>query len=74
MFSDGRRQIMGFYLPGKIFGLEFGEKHTLSAEANTDAKAVVLKRSAITAAVARDPAICFELFALTGVRQEAGKE
>lgn len=66
MFSDGRRQIMGFYLPGKIFGLEFGEKHTLSAEAITDAKAVVLKRSAITAAVARDPAIGFELFALTG--------
>jgi CRP/FNR family transcriptional regulator, nitrogen fixation regulation protein len=65
IFSDGRRQIMGFYLPGEIFGLEFDQKHTLSAEAITDAKVVMVKRSAVTAA-ARDPAIGFELFALTG--------
>ena len=30
IFSDGRRQIVGFYLPGEIFGLEFGGEHTLS--------------------------------------------
>ena len=66
IFSDGRRQIVGFYLPGEIFGLEFGEDHTLSAEAITDAKVAVVKRSAVTALAGRDPAICFELYALTG--------
>ena len=29
ILSDGRRQIGGFYLPGDIFGLEFGDEHTL---------------------------------------------
>jgi hypothetical protein len=34
ILSDGRRQIGGFYLPGDIFGLEFADEHTLSAEGN----------------------------------------
>ena len=66
VLSDGRRQIGGFYLPGDIFGLEFAEEHTFSAEAITDAKVVVVKRNAITALAGRDPAIGRELFALTG--------
>ncbi len=37
ILSDGRRQVGGFYLPGDIFGLEFSDEHTLSAEAITDA-------------------------------------
>ena len=40
ILSDGRRQIGGFYLPGDIFGLEFADEHTLSAEAITDARSV----------------------------------
>src|SRR6201987_1700058 len=66
ILSDGRRQVGGFYLPGDIFGLEFTEEHTFSAEAITDAKVAVVKRSAITALAGRDPAIGRELFALTG--------
>jgi CRP-like cAMP-binding protein len=66
ILSDGRRQIGGFYLPGDIFGLEFAEEHTFSAEAVSDAKVVVVKRSAIAALAGRDPAIGRELFALTG--------
>jgi len=38
ILSDGRRQIGGFYLPGDIFGFQFAEEHTFSAEAITDAK------------------------------------
>jgi len=64
--GDGRRQINGFYLPGDIFGLEFGEEHTLSAEAISDAKVLVVKRSALNALAARDPSIAQQLFALTG--------
>jgi len=66
ILSDGRRQIGGFYLPGDIFGLEFAEEHTFSAEAVSDAKVVVVKRSAISTLSSRDPAIGGELFALTG--------
>jgi CRP/FNR family transcriptional regulator, nitrogen fixation regulation protein len=66
ILSDGRRQVGGFYLPGDIFGLEFADEHTFSAEAIADAKVVVVKRSAITALSGRDPVIGRELFALTG--------
>ena len=45
ILSDGRRQIGGFYLPGDIFGLEFRDEHTFSAEAITDTRVVVVKRS-----------------------------
>jgi len=66
ILSDGRRQVGGFYLPGDIFGLEFADEHTLSAEAVTDAKVLVIRRSAITALSDRDPAIARGLFVLTG--------
>ena len=49
ILSDGRRQVGGFYLPGDIFGLEFADEHTLSAEAITDCKVLVVKRSALNA-------------------------
>ncbi len=66
ILSDGRRQIGGFYLPGDIFGLEFADEHTLSAEAITDAKVLVVKRSAITALAGRDASVARQLFRLTG--------
>ena len=53
ILSDGRRQIGGFYLPGDIFGLEFADEHTLSAEAITDAKVLVVKRSALDTLASR---------------------
>jgi CRP/FNR family transcriptional regulator, nitrogen fixation regulation protein len=66
ILSDGRRQVGGFYLPGDIFGLEFADEHTLSAEAITDTKVLVVKRSALTALSSRNASIAQELFALTG--------
>src|SRR6201987_2103334 len=48
ILSHGRRQVSGFYLPGDIFGLEFADEHTLSAEAISEAKVLVVKRSALT--------------------------
>lgn len=65
VLNDGRRQIGGFYLPGDIFGLEFADEHTLSAETITDAKVLVIKRSALAALSERDAAIGRELHALT---------
>ena len=66
ILSDGRRQIGGFYLPGDIFGLEFGDSHALSAEAVTDVKVLVVKRSALNALARRDASVSAQLFALTG--------
>jgi CRP/FNR family transcriptional regulator, nitrogen fixation regulation protein len=66
ILSDGRRQVGGFYLPGDIFGLEFADDHTLSAEAISDAKVLVVKRSALNALAGRDASIAQQLFALTG--------
>jgi CRP-like cAMP-binding protein len=66
ILNDGRRQVGGFYLPGDIFGLEFTDEHSFSAEAISDAKVVVIKRSALTALAGRDATIGRELFALTG--------
>jgi CRP/FNR family transcriptional regulator, nitrogen fixation regulation protein len=66
ILSDGRRQVGGFYLPGDIFGLEFTDEHTLSAEAISDAKVLVVKRSALNALAGRDALVAQQLFALTG--------
>jgi CRP/FNR family nitrogen fixation transcriptional regulator len=66
ILSDGRRQVGGFYLPGDIFGLEFADEHTLSADAITDCKVLVVKRSALNALAGRDASVAQQLFALTG--------
>ena len=66
ILSDGRRQVGGFYLPGDIFGLEFADEHTLSAEAISDAKVLVVKRSALNGLAGRDASVAQQLFALTG--------
>jgi len=62
---DGRRQIGAFHLPGDIFGFETGDEHTLSAEAITDCKVIVIKRSAVLALAARDTEVAREMWALT---------
>lgn len=63
--SDGRRQILGFCLPGDILGLEDGQEHTLSAEAVVDAELALVRRSMIDAAAARDTAAARAVIALT---------
>jgi CRP/FNR family transcriptional regulator, nitrogen fixation regulation protein len=65
ILSDGRRQISGFYLPGDVFGLEFADEYAFSAEAVTDTKLLVVKRSTIAALAGRDAGIARELFDLT---------
>jgi CRP/FNR family nitrogen fixation transcriptional regulator len=66
ILHDGRRQIGGFYLPGDIFGLEFADEHTMSAEAIDDTKVLVVKRTALNALAGRDASIARQLVALTG--------
>jgi len=47
LLSDGRRQITHFYLPGDIFGVEFGGGRRAGAEALCDAVVVVARRSSV---------------------------
>jgi CRP/FNR family nitrogen fixation transcriptional regulator len=65
ILNDGRRQIGGFYMPGDIFGIEFDGEHTSAAEAISDAKVLVVRRSALDALAGRDASVARELFALT---------
>ncbi|MDX0482616.1 helix-turn-helix domain-containing protein [Sinorhizobium medicae] len=44
LLSDGRRQVVSFYLPGEIFGFEAGPQHRLFAEAATETGLVVFGR------------------------------
>jgi CRP-like cAMP-binding protein len=74
VLSDGRRQIGGFYMPGDIFGLAFGDDHSLSAEAITDTEVLVVKRSTFNALAGRNPSIAQEIFTLTGRELRAMQE
>ena len=63
---DGRRQIGAFHLPGDVFGFETGDEHTFSAEAITDCKIAVVKRSAVMAVAARDNEVARQMWEITG--------
>jgi CRP-like cAMP-binding protein len=62
---DGRRQIGAFHLPGDMFGLETGDVHTFSAEAITDCRITVIKRSAVMALAERDNDVARQMWKLT---------
>jgi len=62
---DGRRQIGAFYLSGDMFGLETGNEHAFSAEAISDCKIIVIKRSAVLALAARDNEVARQMWDLT---------
>lgn len=66
VLSDGRRQIGSFYLPGDVFGLETGDKHSFSAEAIADTKILVVERKALLVLAARDSEVARQLWSVTG--------
>ncbi len=66
ILRDGRRQVCGFYLPGDIFGLEFADDHTLSAEAIDNTKVLVVNQAALNALASHNESIAQQLFVLTG--------
>jgi CRP/FNR family nitrogen fixation transcriptional regulator len=53
-----------FYLPGDVFGLEAGGRHTLSAEAVSDTELALVRRSLIDTAAAQDPGAARALIGL----------
>jgi CRP-like cAMP-binding protein len=65
LLVDGRRQIGAFHLAGDVFGFETGDLHTFSAEAITDCRIAVIKRSAVMALAARDNEVAQQMWAFT---------
>ena len=65
MLDDGRRQVVAFYLPGDIFGVEDGDVHLSSAEAISESQVLVVKRSAVMARAEHERALAKQLWTLT---------
>jgi CRP/FNR family transcriptional regulator, nitrogen fixation regulation protein len=74
VLNDGRRQIGAFYLPGEMFGLEIGDDHTLSAEAITDCKILMVKRSALVSLAQRDNEVARQLWAMTAAELQRAQD
>jgi CRP-like cAMP-binding protein len=64
LLSDGRRQVVGFHLPGEVFGLEFGGVHRFSAEALEDSQVVLIRRNQIDRAAVQEPHAARALWAI----------
>jgi CRP/FNR family transcriptional regulator, nitrogen fixation regulation protein len=73
MLREGRRQIAGFYFAGDIFGLESAKKHSVAAEAITNAKVRIFKKRALTELASLNPEVTDRLLALTA-RELARKQ
>ncbi len=64
VLSDGRRQISGFSLSGEFFGIEAENEHALSAEAITNSKILMIKRSVLAVLAKHDIEIAHRLMEL----------
>jgi CRP-like cAMP-binding protein len=65
ILSDGRRQIIGFHMPGDVFGTELDEYHRFSADAVNNATVLAVKRSIVMGLAARDVDFAHQLWAVT---------
>lgn len=72
--SDGRRQILGFHLPGDVFGLELGDTYSLSAEAVGAADIVMVRRAALDKAASEDARAARALLKLTSEQLADARE
>jgi CRP/FNR family nitrogen fixation transcriptional regulator len=64
--SDGRRQILAFYLPGDIFGIEIDKTHTCTAEAVGASEITLVRRSLLEKAASEDIRAARRWLELTG--------
>jgi CRP/FNR family transcriptional regulator, nitrogen fixation regulation protein len=65
MLDDGRRQVVAFYLPGDVFGVEAANVHQCSAEAIAESQVLVVKRSSVMALAERERDFSRQLWMLT---------
>lgn len=65
ILQDGRRQIVGFHLKGDFFGLEAGDRYSVSAEAVGVADLIAIKRSALFERASRNQDLFVKLLNIT---------
>jgi len=65
MLDDGRRQVVAFYLPGDMFGVEAANVHQCSAEAIAESQVLVVKRANVMARAERERDLSHQLWMLT---------
>ncbi len=65
LLSDGRRQIVGFCLPGDVFALEPRSEHRFGAEAIVDCQLLAFPRRTLEARARADGTFAQKLFELT---------
>lgn len=66
VFADGRRQIVNFYLPDEIFGFEFSDVYSATAEAVGEVVAMRCPRACVLYHSATDPDINLRRLAMLG--------
>jgi CRP/FNR family nitrogen fixation transcriptional regulator len=74
MTTDGRRQIVAFYVPGDLFGFEAGATHMLSTEAITDTRVRMVKRTAMMNIAAEDDDVANQLWLCVGYEIRRNQE
>ena len=74
VLNDGRRQIGAFCLPGDVFGLEVGDVHSFSAEAITDCKVMLIKRSSLVSLATRSPDVSRQLWTMAATELQRAQD
>ncbi|MBU6462236.1 MAG: helix-turn-helix domain-containing protein [Bradyrhizobium sp.] len=64
MLDDGRRQVVAFYLPGDVFGMEAANVHRCSAEAIAESQVLVLNRASVMGRAEREMDLSRQLWML----------
>jgi CRP/FNR family nitrogen fixation transcriptional regulator len=62
MLGDGRRQVIAFYLPGDVFGLDLGDEHCASAEATVKSRVMFVRRHALLQVAQRNADLTREIY------------
>lgn len=72
--SDGKRQISAFHITGETFGFEPGAQHRFCAEAVDNCVLLVVRRSTLMEAAARDAAFALELWSAAESELQGARE
>jgi CRP/FNR family transcriptional regulator, anaerobic regulatory protein len=74
VLTDGRRQIVGFALPGDIVGLGVEGAHVMNAQAVKPTRLRCLPMGALRQSAATDPALAFKLYQAVGRELAAARD
>jgi len=74
VLGDGRRQIIGFHLPGDILGLDCEAEHSCSAEAIADCQVLLVRRTTLLNVAEHDIDVARSLWTSTALHLKRAHE